>query len=159
MTGTPWSDGVPGLTQRQIKSGADFVYKFRADAPGSHFYHAHERGQIEEGMYGAMIIHPKKGTPKPWGLISKNAEDVRAMERAERNVRPLIISDWRHQTSVDSWNTAIASGIEQTCYDSILINGKGRIECWSEEKRASLLNEEQKMFLPLANATNVTPKG
>jgi FtsP/CotA-like multicopper oxidase with cupredoxin domain len=35
---TPWSDGVPGLSQAPILPGATFVYKWTADEYGQYWY-------------------------------------------------------------------------------------------------------------------------
>ncbi|KAL8300899.1 hypothetical protein RB597_009376 [Gaeumannomyces tritici] len=55
--GTPWSDGVPGLTQRYIQPGKSFTYKWKADQYESYWYHAHSRGQIDDGLYGPILIN------------------------------------------------------------------------------------------------------
>lgn len=39
--GTPYMDGVPHVTQCPIPSGTMFRYKFRANHPGTHFWHSH----------------------------------------------------------------------------------------------------------------------
>ena len=38
MQGTPWSDGVPGLTQTPIEPGASYIYRFKAYPPGTYWY-------------------------------------------------------------------------------------------------------------------------
>ena len=60
------ADGVPGLTQDPIKPGQTFTYEFAAKPAGTHFYHTHgsgthgqEAGQMDAGLAGAIIIHPK----------------------------------------------------------------------------------------------------
>lgn len=45
---SPWSDGVPGVTQAAIHPGASFVYRWRAEEAGTSFYHGHSRGHISE---------------------------------------------------------------------------------------------------------------
>jgi FtsP/CotA-like multicopper oxidase with cupredoxin domain len=158
MHKTPWSDGVPGLTQRQIRPGCSFTYRWTATQYGSYWYHAHQRGQINDGLYGPIIIHPRGSEQKPFGLISSDIATVHAMENAEAKVKPLVLSDFRHITSEDDWRLSIASGIETPCYDSILFNGKGRVDCWSQEKIASLLTKDQELFLKLGNETSMTDK-
>ena len=53
---TPWSDGVPGVTQKAIRPGASFRYQWTADEAGVYFYHSHDRGQIMDGLYGAIVV-------------------------------------------------------------------------------------------------------
>ena len=158
MLNTPWSDGVPGLTQRQILPGRSFTYRWTATQYGSYWYHAHERGQINDGLYGPIIIHPRKSEEKPFDLISNDPGMVRALEEAETKVRTLVLSDFRHITSTEDWDISLASGIETPCYDSILFNGKGRVHCWSQYKINSLLRPDQKEFLELGNETALTDK-
>ena len=159
MHGTPWSDGVPGLTQRHILPDRSFTYRWTATQYGSYWYHAHQRGQVNDGMYGPIIIHPCDSEEKPFGLISDDPDTILALEKAERKVKPLLLSDHRHVTSEDDWDISIASGLETPCYDSILFNGKGRVECWSKEKRDSLLRPDQKLFLAEGDETSMTDKG
>lgn len=37
QTGTPWSDGVPGVSQRQIFPGKQFVSKFTVQQHGAYW--------------------------------------------------------------------------------------------------------------------------
>ncbi|PTB37361.1 multicopper oxidase [Trichoderma asperellum CBS 433.97] len=158
MLGTPWSDGVPGLSQRAIPPGGHFVYQFSASQYGSYWYHSHFHGQIEDGLYGPVIIHPLPESQKPFHLISSDPVAIAAMVRAERNVKPVAIADLNHFTSEEKWNMALASGIEDSCYDSILFNGKGRVQCLAAAEVAANLSDEQKAYLALGNATSMTDK-
>jgi FtsP/CotA-like multicopper oxidase with cupredoxin domain len=131
--GTPWADGVPGITQRPIQPGQSYTYKWQATNYGSYFYHAHARGQIDDGFYGPIIIRPKANAQKPFAKIA--AADVALLEAAERKSTPLILSDWRHQTSDRAWQLELASGLESaSCMDSLLLNGKGAVDCWSRDE-------------------------
>ncbi|KAF2727478.1 hypothetical protein EJ04DRAFT_451268 [Polyplosphaeria fusca] len=128
---TPWADGVPGFSQRPIQPGDTFTYKWHAHQYGSYFYHAHSRGQIDDGCYGAILIKPKHGLAKPFDKIGA---DVKALEEAESKIQPLLLSDWRHTTSQHTWELQLASGLESSvCMDSLLVNGKGAVNCWSRE--------------------------
>ncbi|KAH8879443.1 multicopper oxidase [Thozetella sp. PMI_491] len=158
MEGTPWSDGVPGVSQRQIASGDSFLYQWTATQYGSYWYHAHQRGQLDDGQYGPIIIRPKKSVQNPFSFISEDSDTLLAIEKAIANVAPLVLSDFRHVTSDDGWAIETASAIELPCYDSILINGEGKVDCWSPEKIASLLSPQQKLFLQIANVSSFTPK-
>ncbi|CAK7201482.1 hypothetical protein SEUCBS139899_004187 [Sporothrix eucalyptigena] len=159
MEGSNWSDGVPGLTQRQIRQGSSFLYQWKATQYGSYWYHAHQRGQIDDGLFGPIIIRPKPTTERPFRLIASCSEETNAMLAAEAASRPLVLSDFRHVTSTEGWDIEIAAGIETPCYDAIIINGKGRVECWSEAKRQALLTPSQAEILALGNETSLTAKG
>lgn len=156
QTNTPWADGVPGLTQRPIQPGASYTYKWYADQYGSYFYHAHSRGQIDDGAYGSIIIKPQPGIQKPFHLIAP--EDVDLLEEAEANVAPMMLSDWRHRTSEQTWRDTVASGLEAICMDSLLLNGKGAVDCWSREEINAFTGPGIKPILQQANLT-LTNKG
>ncbi|MEU7891280.1 multicopper oxidase family protein [Nonomuraea sp. NPDC049152] len=51
-------DGVPGLTQDAVREGGAFVYRFRADQPGSYWYHTHETPNLalQEGLFGTLTV-------------------------------------------------------------------------------------------------------
>ena len=71
-------DGVPGLTQAAVESGAAFRYDFVAPDAGTYWYHAHNRSveQVARGLYGALIV-----------------EEAEAPEVDRDEV--LILDDWR----------------------------------------------------------------
>ena len=54
-------DGVPLVTQDPIEKDEKFIYRFRAEPAGTHFWHCHWSTllHISGGMYGAFIIEPK----------------------------------------------------------------------------------------------------
>ena len=57
-------DGVPGFNQfKGIKPQADFVYRFKVRQNGTYWYHAHSKGQEQDGLYGALVIYPKDKKP------------------------------------------------------------------------------------------------
>ena len=51
-------DGVPGVTQEAVKPGKSFVYEFEARPAGSYIYHSHVKYQLDQGLYGALIVEP-----------------------------------------------------------------------------------------------------
>jgi len=55
-------DGVAGLTQKPIPSGATFKYEFTLRQSGSFMYHPHfdEMLQMGMGMMGMFVIHPRE---------------------------------------------------------------------------------------------------
>jgi FtsP/CotA-like multicopper oxidase with cupredoxin domain len=57
-------DGVAGSGDGTIPPGGRTVYEFDAEPYGLHLYHCHVRPlaeHIAKGMYGAVVIDPKKG--------------------------------------------------------------------------------------------------
>jgi FtsP/CotA-like multicopper oxidase with cupredoxin domain len=156
MFRTPWNDGVPGVSQRPIKRGETYTYKWKATQYGSYWYHSHYRGQIEDGLYGAIVIHPKSSIRKPFSKIS--ASEVAALTAAEANVKPLIIADVTHLHSHDKMDATVLSEIEISCYDSIVFNGKGNVNCLNHADVEAALTETQEMFLSLVPGSEMTDK-
>ncbi|AEO69834.1 4c3f7579-281f-413b-9b04-61e62d660a29 [Thermothielavioides terrestris] len=156
---TPWSDGVPGVTQRHIQPGRSFNYAWTATQYGSYWYHAHQSGQLDDGLYGPIIIRPSKDLSRPFSLITGDEKTLKAIEAAAADSQPLMVSDFRHRPSQDIATITKNAGIELPCYDSLLFNGKGSVDCWSSEYIASILTEDQKAFLQLANVSSFTAKG
>jgi FtsP/CotA-like multicopper oxidase with cupredoxin domain len=53
-------DGVPHITQPPIKSGEEFTYEFVVPIAGTYVYHSHVGLQLDRGLYGPLIVEPKK---------------------------------------------------------------------------------------------------
>ncbi|KAF5012204.1 hypothetical protein FDECE_1720 [Fusarium decemcellulare] len=159
MVDTPWSDGVPGVTQRPITSGSSFVYRFRATQHGSYWYHSHFHGQIEDGLYGPILIHPDKDTLKPFNMISLDVQVQQRLQEAEQNATPLLISDFTHLTSDEKWDMTQKAGLEISCYDSVLFNGKGSVQCQSINDLEMHLSQIQRDYLATVPGASITDKG
>ncbi len=61
-------DGVAGVTQDAVAVGERHTYRFRADDPGTYWYHSHQvsHEQVIRGLLGAIVIRP----PRPDGSDS-----------------------------------------------------------------------------------------
>ena len=58
-------DGVPGQGGfKGIKPGETFTYQFKIRQNGTYWYHAHNNGQEQDGLYGALVIAPKNASAK-----------------------------------------------------------------------------------------------
>jgi FtsP/CotA-like multicopper oxidase with cupredoxin domain len=55
-------DGVPGLTQKGVMPGETFIYEFEARPAGTYIYHSHAGYQLDQGLYGALVIEPSRQT-------------------------------------------------------------------------------------------------
>lgn len=153
--GTPWSDGVPGLSQRPIESNSEFRYYWKADQYGAYFYHAHHRGQLEDGLYGPIYITPSEAVTKPFNLIASDDTQLEAMLDAEENTSPLLLSDWRLLTSEQIWDAEEASGVDAFCANALLINGKGSVTCFSQDEINNLTTPDQKAALGNETLTDI----
>ncbi|HET7273465.1 MAG TPA: multicopper oxidase family protein [Rubrobacter sp.] len=53
-------DGVPDVTQPPIGSGETFTYEFEVPVSGTYMYHSHVGVQLDRGLYGPLIVEPKR---------------------------------------------------------------------------------------------------
>src|SRR5436190_12251547 len=49
-------DGVPALTQPAVVPNSTFDYHFRCPDAGTFWYHAQSSAQLDNGLYGALIV-------------------------------------------------------------------------------------------------------
>ncbi|EXJ84319.1 hypothetical protein A1O3_04986 [Capronia epimyces CBS 606.96] len=154
--GTPWSDGVPGLSQEPIQPGATFIYRWTADESGTYFYHSHRYGQIADGLYGAIIIYPRGSQESFFRSISNDSKDLAAIEIAAVHAIPIFVSDWTHYTFDEFFAIEKASGLDDYCADATIINGKGSIICPGIDYINSLVSPVLETIL---NGSQVTAKG
>ncbi|MFE6778812.1 multicopper oxidase family protein [Streptomyces sp. NPDC057702] len=49
-------DGVPGLTQRAVRAGGSFAYRFAVPHPGTYWFHPHSGVQQDRGLYAPLIV-------------------------------------------------------------------------------------------------------
>lgn len=65
-------DGVPDLTQRAVKPGADFTYRFAVPHPGTYWFHPHSGTQQDRGLYAPLIVEDPKeplSYDKEWVVV------------------------------------------------------------------------------------------
>lgn len=158
MIATPWSDGVPGVSQNNIKPGCSFVYRWTATQHGAFWYHSHSEGQIDDGLWGPIIVHPKPSESKPWSLLTSDPASLAAIDAAEKARIPMLLSDWRQVESPDAWAIAQASKIQLLVFDSILVNGQGKVNCLTPEQQTPLLTDLQGQALTRVPGANLTDK-
>ena len=56
-------DGVPGISFPGIAPNETFTYRFKVRQHGTYWYHSHTAYQEQTGMYGAIVIKPKRKEP------------------------------------------------------------------------------------------------
>jgi len=125
--GTPWADGVPGLSQSAIQPGATWMYRWTANEQGSYFYHSHYKGQIMDGLYGAILISPAAGDETPFSLVDSSA--VAQLQAADAKSEPLFVSDFSKYTFQEFYGIEEAGNVDIACADAIIINGMGAQYC------------------------------
>jgi FtsP/CotA-like multicopper oxidase with cupredoxin domain len=118
MRGSNEYDGAVGMTQDPIPPGGNFTYQFSIadDQSGSFWYHAHNQEQRADGLFGALIIHPRANS-----AVAERYDEERI----------LMINDWYHRSAASAlaWYMRPNSMGMEPVPDSILINGIGTYDC------------------------------
>ncbi|KAJ5461492.1 Multicopper oxidasetype 2 [Penicillium daleae] len=127
--GTPWADGVPGLTQKPIQPGHSWTYRWKATQYGTYWYHAHARSEMMDGLYGPIWINPASDVLDPFNFISNKSDDIEAMRKAEKNPQLVMLSDWDHLTAAEYQQVQQDTRVDIVCMDSVLVNGRGAVYC------------------------------
>lgn len=73
-------DGVPEVTTPSIQPGTTHTFEFPIIQSGTFWYHSHTHLQEQQGLYGAIVIHPK-------GRLTPAAD----------REHTLLISDWTNE--------------------------------------------------------------
>ncbi|KAF5298038.1 hypothetical protein FQR65_LT09849 [Abscondita terminalis] len=103
-------DGVPFITQCPIHKGTVFRYKWKAENPGTHFWHSHTGFQKIDGVAGSIIV--------------RESNDIH-QRLYDYDDRVLIINDWFHTLANERFPGRRFTLVGQDP-DNILINGKGQ---------------------------------
>ncbi|KAI0835501.1 putative multicopper oxidase [Hypoxylon sp. FL0890] len=112
QSGTPFMDGVPGVSQCPIAPGKSFTYKFRAELYGTSWYHSHYSAQYAGGLQGPIVVYGPRNVDY----------DV--------DLGPIMVGDWWHKDYyevVKEVMTPHYSG--RASSDNNLINGKMNFDC------------------------------
>lgn len=135
----PWNDGVPGVTQYSIQPRDNYTYRFTVQQQyGSYFYHGHFGPAFADGQRGPIWISPASWRTRPYSLVSSSPEDIKSMERAEKNPKHVVISDWNAEPMDILLIMYRDTGIVPWCSNSIVLNGRGRTYCHSKELLAEV---------------------
>ncbi|MFD4657437.1 multicopper oxidase family protein [Kitasatospora sp. NPDC058444] len=65
-------DGVPGVTQADIRPGASLEYRFALSHPGTYWFHPHSGVQQDRGLYAPLIVEDPKeplAYDKEWVVV------------------------------------------------------------------------------------------
>lgn len=130
---TPWSDGMPGITQYPILSGGSYAYIFQfKNQHGAFWYHAHFRGYDQDGIYGPIHIIANENVERPYSKIPGIGDsDLKLLHELEKRPTNLIVSDSFKRDSDAVLARLYNTKVLPLCVQSILINGKGRVSCIS----------------------------
>lgn len=124
-------DGVPGFNGFQgIKPQQDFTYTFKVRQNGTYWYHAHSKGQEQDGLYGALIIHPKDSKNQP---IHEQAQQDHVVmlsdfhEQSSQTIQNNLKKSAEYyqnkrETVADVWQQVKQNGIASTWADRKMWN-------------------------------------
>ena len=117
------------------------------------------KAESQAACFGAHTEYdrPPPNQPSPFQLIANStSSDVAAMQKAETKAQFALLSDWDHLTSSEYRAIEEASGLDLFCVDSLLINGKGAVNCQPQ----SVLNAlTPPPLLALLNGSTVSDRG
>jgi nitrite reductase (NO-forming) len=95
---------APNLAFRDAQPGESFTFRFRANDPGVFMYHCGTKpvlAHIANGMYGAIIVEPKKALPpvdneyvlvgSEWYLNGDGVSEPASLDMAKARAR---MADW-----------------------------------------------------------------
>ncbi|WP_185284414.1 multicopper oxidase domain-containing protein, partial [Chryseobacterium indologenes] len=141
-------DGVPWLTQKPIKAGTTYTYRFPIIQHGTHWYHSHSGLQEQIGMYGSFVMKKRnddktfrKGiddlptvpiilsewtnlNPDNINRMLHNANDWAAIKKNATQSYAEAIREGHFKTKLtNEWKRMLAMDVSDVYYDKILING------------------------------------
>ncbi|KAI6774479.1 hypothetical protein HG531_001328 [Fusarium graminearum] len=126
----PWNDGTAGLSQFPTLPRSNWSTAYdTSGAWGLNWFIDHTTTASADGIAGAIYVAPSPDRPRPYHLITNDSLDIRQIREAERAIRHVIIQNHQHRDTVWKLLRMRVEGSEYYCYDSILVNGKGRVHC------------------------------
>jgi len=105
-------DGVAGVTQCGISSGASFIYNITIPnrQHGTFWYHAHTGLARADGLYGGLVVHVPASKSTVRGLLADSTLYSKEFL--------LLIGDWYHKPAeeVMSWYMRAGSFGNDVCH-------------------------------------------
>lgn len=149
----PEMDGVPYVNTPPILPGESFVFKFLIRQHGTYWYHSHTHSQEQKGVFGAIIIHPKKKLVNydkdvvvvlsDW--IDDNPDHIGSNLRKDGDYylfKKNTLRSWWGAISkgksfpyfMSEWTRMGAMDLSDVGYDAFLMNGKKSLQLLSSKK-------------------------
>ncbi len=139
----PEEDGVPYVNTPPIFPGKSRTFKFKLRQNGTYWYHSHTMLQEQKGVYGPIVIHPKKETIKvdkeavvvlsDWSdenadqIIKNLKKDGDYYLYKKNSVRSILGAAGAGQIKTyfqNEWDRMGGMDLSDVGYDAFLINGK-----------------------------------
>ncbi|HEO1839583.1 TPA: copper resistance system multicopper oxidase [Acinetobacter baumannii] len=124
-------DGVPGFNNfKGIAPNGDFVYRFKVKQNGTYWYHAHSKGQEQDGLYGPLVIYPKgkipvaahEKTDRDYVVILSDFHDSSSDSIMKNLKKSAEYYQNRRETVSDVWKQVKAQGLKATWQDRSMWN-------------------------------------
>ncbi|WP_071933056.1 multicopper oxidase family protein [Halodesulfurarchaeum formicicum] len=131
-------DGVPQVTQQPVAGGESFTYKFRAEPPGTYFYHSHVGLQLDRGLFGPLIIEesdPHVEYDREYTIVLD--------DYLTREPQPLF--------GEDSFGSGGMMGTQRPPYAGLLVNGRS-----AADPAVFDVREGERVRLRFINASSAT---
>ncbi|GLT68508.1 hypothetical protein SLA2020_407300 [Shorea laevis] len=136
----PWADGPTYVTQCPIQPGATYTYRFTIiNQEGTLWWHAHT-DWLRATVYGALIIHPKLGSPYPF-----------SMPKQEYTI---LLGEWFDRNPMDVLRQAQFTGAAPNVSDAYTINGQpgDLYRCSSQETVRFPIESGETVLLRIINS-------
>ncbi|MBT2160252.1 multicopper oxidase domain-containing protein [Zobellia barbeyronii] len=136
-------DGVPYLNTPPIKPGATFKYEFALKQSGTYWYHSHTMLQEQSGVFGSLVIKPKKKTldydkdlvlmlsdwtnEKPMNVLRnlKRGNEWYGIKKGTSTPLNKVISRGAFGAQLNFWKQRMeGADIADVYYPAFLINGE-----------------------------------
>ncbi|KAL5012095.1 hypothetical protein ScPMuIL_010646 [Solemya velum] len=108
-------DGLGMVTQCPIPAGAHFQYRFPADYPGTHFWHAHVGMQRSDGVFGALVTRQTPVTDPHFSFYDLDLPE-----------HTIFVNDWLNELTLNRFSHHHQAGGDNKP-SSMLIQGRGRM--------------------------------
>ncbi|ELW92607.1 copper resistance system multicopper oxidase [Acinetobacter baumannii] len=124
-------DGVPGFNNfKGIAPNGDFVYRFKVKQNGTYWYHAHSKGQEQDGLYGPLVIYPKgkipvaahEKTDRDYIVMLSDFHDSSSDSIMKNLKKSAEYYQNRRETVSDVWKQVKAQGLKATWQDRSMWN-------------------------------------
>lgn len=103
------------------------------DQYGFYWYHSHFKTFYNDAVRGPLLIHPSASLLRPFESLAQSEVEKSALIQAERDATPVLLADWYHNVSNDVYQEYFRTGAFPNCVDSLLANGRGRVQCLPDD--------------------------
>jgi FtsP/CotA-like multicopper oxidase with cupredoxin domain len=137
-------DGIPGVTQNAVQPGESFVYEFKADIPGTYWYHSHQDGvnQVDKGLYGSFIVEAEDNqVERDYTLV------LDEWMSSGSEVMDMSSMDHGNMENMKDTSGGMMEDHDMSMYDLFTINGKS-----GSSIDNLVVNEGEQVRLRLINA-------